>query len=160
MLRWEQLEREGFRELAAYYKGLIALRKKLPGLYDKSPEAAERISGKTIHRAGTVSFLVDNRQKNFPQEESKWSTLYIVYNAAEQDFTVKVPETEDFYRSGGWEILADEREADCMKPVSEEVTVKAGSGIILGKRVRKQIWNLSMENRILRRWSEEKKTDI
>lgn len=160
MLRWEQLEREGFRELAAYYKGLIALRKKLPGLYDKSPEAAERISGKTIHRAGTVSFLVDNRQKNFPQEESKWSTLYIVYNAAEQDFTVKVPETEDFSRSGGWEILVDEKEADCMKPVSEEVTVKAGSGIILGKRVRKQIWNLSMENRILRRWSEEKKTDI
>ena len=84
---------------------------------------------------------MDNRQKIFPQEESKWSTLYIVYNAAEQDFTVKVPETEDFSRSGGWEILADEREADCVKPVSEEVTVKAGSGIILGKSVMKHIWN-------------------
>ena len=58
MLRWRQtLE---FADLLAYYKGLISLRKKLPGLCDKSASAAKRITQKTVWQEKVVSFCVDN----------------------------------------------------------------------------------------------------
>lgn len=187
MLRWGQTVR--FRELVDYYKGLIALRKQLPGLCDKSVGAAMRISGKTVHREKTVSFFVDNRTEN---GNDTWDTLYVIYNASALDFEVMLPKPETaswetclpaaegfptvsaettipretifpketIFPRERWEILADGREANCRKIAGERVTVPAGSGMILGKRARKTLWSLSMENRILRRWSEEKKTVI
>lgn len=154
MLRWGQTVK--FHELVDYYRGLIALRKQLPGLYDKSADAAARISGKTVHRENTVSFFVDNRAGD---GKDVWDTLYVIYNASELDFEVNLP-LEAGLPSDGWEILADAREANCRRPAGEKVTVAAESGMILGKRTRKTLWSLSMENRILRRWSEEKKTVI
>ncbi len=50
MLDWRRSLR--FGELLDYYKGLIALRKSLPGLCDKSSRAAERITGRTVRRVG------------------------------------------------------------------------------------------------------------
>ena len=186
MLRWKQTEK--FSELVEYYKGLISLRKKLPGLYDKSASASERISGKTVHREKTVSFLIDNRSG---EGNDTWDTLYVIYNASDMDFEVSLPmekkqsadesisqsentelnaeashplktglNAEVSLPSEGWEILADDKEADCCHLVEGTVTVPAESGMILGKRTRKTLWSLSMENRILRRWSEEKKTVI
>lgn len=154
MLRWKQTEK--FSELVEYYKGLISLRKKLPGLYDKSASASERISGKTVHREKTVSFLIDNRSG---EGNDTWDTLYIIYNASDMDFEVSLPMEAD-RDPEGWEILADDKEADCRHLVEGTVSIPAESGMILGKRTRKTLWSLSMENRILRRWSEEKKTVI
>lgn len=148
MLRWGRTVK--FRELVDYYRGLISLRKQLPGLCDKSADAAMRISGRTVHREKTVSFFVDNRAGG---GSDTWDTLYVIYNASALAFAVALPE-------GRWEILADGREADCRREAGEKVTVAAGTGMILGKRTNKTLWSLSMENRILRRWSEEKKTVI
>lgn len=158
MLRWEQTEK--FKELVEYYKGLIALRKQLPGLCDKSTLASERISGKTVHREKTVSFFVDNRTE---KGSAEWEKLYVIYNASEMSFEVKLPMeksgiSEEGVVVGTWEILADGCEANCRKEAEDKVTVAAGSGMILGKKAGKTLWSLSMENRILRRWSEEKKT--
>lgn len=154
MLRWGQTVK--FSELVDYYKGLISLRKQLPGLCDKSADAYKRISGRTVHREGTVSFLVDNRAG---EGDGTWDTLYVIYNAAESEFEVKLP-TEEGLPSGGWEILADGREAGCRRQAEGIVVVSAKSGMIFGRKVRKTLWSLSTENRILRRWSEEKRTVI
>lgn len=121
MLRWKQAE--VFRELVDYYRGLIALRKRLPGLYDKSPAAVSRISGKTVHREGVVSFFVDNEG-----DQKDWDRLYIVYNASDQLYTVE-PGGE------GWEILADGLKADLRKKAAQHVSVAAHSGLLMGRRI-------------------------
>ena len=123
MLRWHQSLEYG--DLVDYYKGLIRLRKKLPGLYDKSPDAVNRIFDEKVLGSSKVSFKVDNSG-----DGSEWEQVFIVYNADTQDASVTVPD-------GNWFILADESEADCRKEalVTENrmICVKAGSGMILGK---------------------------
>jgi len=124
MLQWSRTVEYG--ELVEYYKGLIRLRKKLPGLYDKSPRAAERITDQRIHGEGVVSFQVDNRSSDGCGE---WDNLFIIYNAASGDCVSALPE-------GEWEILADGSESDCRKAVTEAekgIRVKAHSGMLFGK---------------------------
>lgn len=128
MLRWAQTER--FGELLEYYRGLISLRKKLPGLCDKSAGACYRISRKTVHREKIVSFVVDNRS----EDGSLWDMLYIIYNASGQEFRLTLPCEERGEIPPNWEILADDRAADCSRQVKETVVVAAESGMILGKR--------------------------
>lgn len=89
MLRWNRAVEYG--ELVEYYKGLISLRKKLPGLYDKSPDAAARVMCGRIHGEGVVSFLVDNRAPR----PSAWEELFIIYNASGREWTVALPKQED-----------------------------------------------------------------
>lgn len=122
MLEWSRTIR--FGELVDYYKGLIALRKKLPGLCDKSKRAAERISGQTIHREGMVSFLVDNEGGEQP---GSWSSLFIIYNVSEASGALELP-------SGDWEILADDRDANCRRRAESRIVVPPCSGMVLGKR--------------------------
>ena len=124
MLQWSRTVE--YSELVEYYKGLIRLRKKLPGLCDKSAQAAGRIMNQRIHQAGVVSFKVDNRSAH---GRGEWDELFVVYNAASGDCNVELPE-------GIWEILADGRDTDCRKVVPEtekDVRVGAHSGILLGK---------------------------
>jgi pullulanase, type I len=125
MLRWSQtVER---KELVDYYKGLIRLRKKLPALYDKTPEAAARITEKEIHKKGVVSFRADNRESGF---SGRWEELLVVYNAASEEYTVSLPE-------GTWEILADGKEADCCLgtgAAQSGIKVDGRSGILLGRK--------------------------
>ncbi len=123
MLRWDQTVE--FGDLVEYYRGLIHLRKKLPGLCDKSPGAEMRITAKSIHRDGVVSFRVNNRAL----ENGNWEELLIIYNASKEDYAVPVPE-------GSWEILADGREADCRRRIEEgvrEVSVEGRSGMLLAR---------------------------
>lgn len=138
MLRWHQTV--VFRELVEYYCGLIRLRKRLPGLCDKSRRAAERISRQTVHRKNVVSFLVDNRQEG---ETTEWEELFILYNSSQKDYCLKktaLPEGQKGTASGKessravWEILADGSSADCRKQPGEKFLVTAGSGIIIGKK--------------------------
>ena len=71
MLRWSQVE--DFGDLVEYYKGLIRLRKRLPGLCDKSPSAFVRITDQKICGEGIVSFRVDNRSVMPPARRSPQS---------------------------------------------------------------------------------------
>lgn len=129
MLRWHQTVE--YADLLAYYQGLIRLRKKMPGLYDKSTEAFARISEETVHCEKTVSFVVDNTNKEAGGEKSPYSELFIVYNANNGAVDVEVPE-------GEWMILADKEETDCCKKCEVlekgKLNVQAKSGMILGKK--------------------------
>lgn len=134
MLRWRQTVEYG--DLVEYYRGLISLRKRMPGLCDKSPAAAGRISRKQIHGKGVVSFLVDNRA--LPERpEGGWDELFIVYNASGDAWEAGLPPRDSGEGSFVWEILADGRVADCQRavPAAEStVRVDACSGMLLGRR--------------------------
>ena len=125
MLRWHQTVE--FSDLLAYYEGLIRLRKKLPGLCDKTTAAASRISEKKVQREGVVSFRVDNTVENNAGEN--WKELFVVYNANDTQVTVAMPE-------GQWTVLADKYDTDCIKEVTEkgQLTVAACSGMMLAKK--------------------------
>ena len=123
-LDWERAWRE--RELVDYYRGLIALRKQLPGLCDKSPQAAGRIRA-AWKRKGFAGFYVDNCRDG---EDSPWKTLCILYNRRKKP--VRVPLEGD-----GWEALADGRDSFLWKKperVRKEAQVEAVSILVLGKR--------------------------
>ncbi len=123
MLRWHQTVE--FKELVSYYQGLIRLRKKLPGLCDKSPSAVSRIHDKKIHKDGVVSFCLNNCVKG---HRGQWDELLIVYNASSDSYMVDVPE-------GQWVILSDNSEADCERIAEKEIQVHASSGMLLGRKV-------------------------
>lgn len=133
MLRWQQTVE--FSDLLEYYQGLIRLRKKLPGLCDKSASARDRITDRNIWKAGVVSFVVDNRGRktpaSVPEEQENWEQLFVVYNAAKETVTITLP-------GGNWEILADGQEADCRRAVGAfqggQVTVEPCSGMLLGSK--------------------------
>ena len=131
MLRWKQTVE--FEELVSYYKGLIRLRKKLPGLYDKSSSAYIRIYKEEVHKEGVVSFVVDNRSKD-ETKASEWEELFVVFNASSETEYVPVPE-------GEWFVLADDKETDCCKPTviygDGMAAVPSSSGMILGTKTRK-----------------------
>ena len=131
MLRWGQTEE--FGSLVEYYRGLIRLRKRLPGLCDKSPEAVERISRKKILKDGVVSFHVDNRPLKDGRGAVEWEELLVLYNASGKAYGFVPGQAEE---SAVWEILADGREADCRRSTvpGEEILVQAGSGMLLGRR--------------------------
>lgn len=124
MLSWKRCAEYG--DLVEYYKGLIRLRKSLPGLCDKSAGAAGRIFEETVQGAGTVSFRVDNSGA-----ADGWRQLFIIYHAGKQDAWIRLPK-------GEWTILADGSETDCQKKaeLSEDgrLCVSAVSGVILGSR--------------------------
>ena len=89
-LAWEN------RGLAEYYRGLFALRKKLPGLCDKTKDAWTRIRG-AKKAPGLVSIFVDNEDEN---GSARWKTLFLVYNARKEAAPIALPEAT-------WEVLAD-----------------------------------------------------
>ena len=88
MLRWNRTVEYG--DLVSYYKGLIRLRKQLPGLCDKSAAAAKRILDGRVQGDGVVSFQVDNRDI----QPSQWDELLVVYNASDREYTVSLPEPD------------------------------------------------------------------
>ena len=121
MLRWRQTV--VFHELVDYYRGLIALRKELPGLYDKSAQASKRISNQKVHREGVVSFLVNN----IGEGETDWEELYVIYNASSEVYKMGS-------LSGCWEVLVDDKTANCRRILKGSISVVAHSGLLLGKK--------------------------
>lgn len=83
-------------ELVEYYSGLIALRKRLPGLCDKSEDAWKRIRDEW-KTDGVVGFLVDNHSESQP---SLWETLCVIYNSRQEEIERNLPK-------GKWEVLVD-----------------------------------------------------
>lgn len=124
-LDWEKAWEE--RSLVVYYQGLIALRKQLPGLCDKSETAWKRI-GRRWKKDGIAGFELDNSMEN---STSVWKTLRIIYNAGQK--------AEEIRLSGeGWEILADARDSFQWKRpvrVTGTISVEPVSFVIAGCRV-------------------------
>ena len=120
-LDWDRAWR--FGSLTDYYRGLIRLRRALPGLLDKSAEASARVTNQTVHRPGTVSFQLD---RGGPEGER----LLIVYNACWEEFRLELP-------AGRWIVRADGQWADQHRPAGTEgswVTVPKCSGMLLLRR--------------------------
>ena len=119
-LDWHRAWR--FGALTDYYRQLIRLRKSLPGLCDKSPEAGRRITARTVHADGVVSFQVEGGGPC-------GGRLFIVYNATAHDYAIQLP-------SGRWTIRADGTDADQHRPLLSQgnwATVQPRSGMLLQK---------------------------
>ncbi|MDO4336618.1 MAG: type I pullulanase [Eubacteriales bacterium] len=134
------------RELVEYYKGLIALRKRLPGLCDKSPDAWKRI-GDMWTETFAVGFSVDNRQDSMQEvrqdsereirqerTDTGWETLYIIYNSRPESLKVRLLE-------GTWSVLADEESSfkwRSLQEIANTAIVAPSSVLILGKNNRRK----------------------
>ena len=111
--------------LADYYRGLIALRKELPGLTDKSPRAGERLLEVSAPAQNCAAVLLDNVGPG-----SQWSVLYLCFNAGERTISLSLPE-------GVWEELADGMSSFLWRDprvLSGTVSLPPGTALILGRR--------------------------
>ncbi len=109
-----------YGELTDYYRQLIRLRKSLPGLCDKSPQAGRRIVEPNVYRDGVVSFQVE---EGGPCGE----LVFVAYNATGHDYAIQLP-------SGRWTVRADREGADQHRPLISHgnwVTVPPCSGMLL-----------------------------
>ena len=122
-LDWEQAWKN--RDLVEYYRGLIALRLRLPGLCDKSADAAGRI-GNEQKSEGLISFTVDNQPAG---EYNKWDYLKIIYNSSRAARSVVVGE-------GEWEILCSGEDSWLWKkhvPAKKGMMIEPRSVLVLGR---------------------------
>jgi len=120
-LDWERIYEYG--ELLSYYRGLIAFRKRIPGLTDKSPEAGRRIFAKRILAEGCLQFCVDNK------ECEKWDVLTVGYNSTDSVREVELP-------PGEWETLVDENSSWLWKKAvaAEEANLPPMSVRVFGRK--------------------------
>lgn len=112
-----------FSQLGDYYQGLIALRKKCPGLCDKSAHAKERFL-RTWQEPGAAGFYLDNQGA-----KSQWDTLCVIYNARTEELRHTLP-------PGAWQILADGESSFCWERtdmVCHDIRIPPVSAMILGK---------------------------
>ena len=120
-INWEKAWEN--RELVHYYQGLIALRKQLSGLCDKSKDSYKRITDMWKEK-NVVGFTVLN------DEASRWSQLKIIYNAKKSSYKVK-------YLDDGWEILSDADDSWCWKKgicADRQIEAAPQSVLILGRK--------------------------
>jgi pullulanase len=111
------------RELVDYYRGLIALRMQMPGVQDKTRDAAKRILWVKELAENCVMASVDNKG-------GKWEKLILIFNCSDRSGNAALPH-------GNWQILADgENSFRWQKEdlVSEKVNVAEHSAMILGSK--------------------------
>ncbi len=111
--------------LVEYYRGLIALRKQLPALCDKSILAGERLFAAEDIAPGAAMIRLDNRG-----EGSRYSELCLVFNTSDARVPLALPE-------GEWNILADGESSflwETGMTVSGGAQAEPGSCLILGKK--------------------------
>lgn len=108
------------RELTAYYRGLIALRKQIPALCDKSDRARERVLHASVPAPRCVTVELDN-------PEGPWKRILLLYNASSRAVSVPLPD-------GRWNLLADGEQSFWWRaphPV-KETKAAPGTALILG----------------------------
>ncbi len=113
------------RELVDYYRGLIALRMRLPGLQDKSDRAAERIQPAGPSGENFAAFLVDNAGPG-----SAWKQILLAYSARNDAVSLPLP-------PGQWEVLADGESSflwQAPRTVTGSAPLAPVSALILGRR--------------------------
>lgn len=86
-LDWERAYENA--DLVKYYCGLIALRKRLPGLCDKSEQAVKRMLWQE-KKKGFVSFRLDNRGEIAENVRE----ILVAYNSTEEDVMLELPAGE------------------------------------------------------------------
>ena len=112
-------------DLVDYYRGLIALRKQLPGLQDKSRDAGSRILEKMDIAPNCAGIALDNRG-----EGSQWDKLLLCFNCSRETAEFALPE-------GSWQILVDGENAfrweedTCLEGVAQ---LPPQSALIVGKK--------------------------
>jgi len=119
-LKWEQAWQN--HELVHYYQGLIALRKKISGLCDKSEDSDKKITDIWKEKQ-IVGFTVNN------DEGCLWSQVKVIYNASKKAFLCDL--------DGNWELLCDGNDSWCFEKeihVDGQVEVSAQSVVILGRK--------------------------
>ena len=119
-LKWEQAWQN--HELVHYYQGLIALRKKISGLCDKSEDSDKKITDIWKEKQ-IVGFTVNN------DEGCLWSLVKVIYNASKKAFLCDL--------DGNWELLCDGNDSWCFEKeihVDGQVEVSAQSVVILGRK--------------------------
>ncbi len=109
------------REQVEYYRGLIALRKRLPGLCDKSVLAGERLLEAVQAAPGTALLRMDNRG-----EGSAYDQLCLIFNTSSRDACVRLPQ-------GRWALLADGESSFLWETgmKTEDVALAAAGGCLL-----------------------------
>ncbi len=111
------------RELVDYYRGLIALRKQLPGVIDLTPAARKRllwVENKGEHCA--VASM--NNQGG----DSPWDQLLFVFNCSDTNVEYEVPHCT-------WQVLADGESSFLWQEeqrVGDRFTIPGQSALILG----------------------------
>lgn len=108
-LDWDR--REQFGELVEYYRGLIALRGRLPIYRDQTRHTADRVS--ILHADdGWVEVCLD-----MAGMKSEWNKVYIVANASGEPVPFHLPE-------GRYQKLADEKSSWLWKKTSRWSRIK------------------------------------
>ena len=110
--------------LADYYRGLIALRKQLPGLCDKGEMAGMRIKNVQEPASGLAVIEVDNSGKG-----ALCDTLLVVLNVRDDVQTVTLLE-------GNWKVLADGMSGFCWqenRSAAGQTDLPPVSALILGR---------------------------
>ena len=111
------------RALAEYYKGLIALRKQLPALYDKSERAGARILRVQEPQPGAALIELDNSGRG-----SRLGRLLVLVNVGGEACNVPLPE-------GMWQVLASGESSVIFKEkrmISGSAALMPVSALILG----------------------------
>ena len=113
------------RALADYYRGLIALRKRLPGLTDKSDRAGQRVLSVRAYGEDLAAILLDNAGG-----DSHWTRLLLAFNAGSGTAALPLP-------TGAWDVLADGDSSFLWRSpaaVTGQASVPPVSALILGQR--------------------------
>lgn len=101
-----------YADLVRYYRGLIALRKLLPGLCDKS-EDAWRCIKTPWHEDGVVGFFISNT--TLPAAKPpRWDRVYVLYNSTAACTEVPLPQ-------GEWRRLVDSEDSFLWKNEESEI---------------------------------------
>ena len=111
------------RALVEYYRGLIALRKQLPALCDKSADAKKRLLvARQLSQDAAAVWLDNGADSRYPQ-------LVLAYNASEQDIAFALPR-------GKWAVLADGESSFLWQNpavLAGDAPLPAMTALILGK---------------------------
>ncbi len=123
-LAWEN------RDLADWYRGLIALRMRLPGLQDRKRKAALRLKKLPLAARDCALIQVDNRGGDSP-----WTDLLLAFSAGKEAVTLDLP-------AGAWEVLVDENSSFAWQnpaTVAASAILKPMSVLFLGRRARPEV---------------------
>ena len=111
------------RELVEYYRGLIALRKQLTCLQDKSAEAGKRLCSANQPGPECACVILDNGT------DSPWEQVLLACNASDRPVRIALGDSS-------WAVLADGKSSYLWQQpetISGETMIPAMSAMILGR---------------------------
>ena len=125
-LDWARAWTGPWHEMEEYYRGLMALRKQLPALCDKTEAAPARLRTAWRPSRMCAAFHLDNSGP-----DSRWSELLLLFNASDRVRSAALPE-------GRWQVLVNIDSSTCWQadpPILLDALAElpAASALILGR---------------------------